>query len=233
MMWGTVLPIAVWLSLDPTRLVIGGILMSRPRPRHNLLAYWWGGLTAGVAPGVGAFVLLRDSPATVMEDARSTVVRFTGGYFQIAIGVLALAIATGVWAYRGAPPSRAPQPPRPTAAARLTARVRRALQGGNPWVAFGIGLVTTVPLADYLVVLTIIVSSRAAIGAQLGAVVIFTIVVLVLVEVPLVSYLLAPAQTQLAMVQLQRWFAIHRRRLLIAAPALAGIMLVASGVSSL
>ncbi|OBH94086.1 hypothetical protein A5679_22270 [Mycobacterium scrofulaceum] len=113
------------------------------------------------------------------------------------------------------------------------ARVRHALQGGNPWVAFGIGLVTTMPLADYLVVLVIIVSSKAAIGAQLTAVVIFTVVVLALVEVPLFSYLLAPAQTQLAMVQLQRWFAVHRRRLLIAAPALAGFMLLAAGISSL
>ncbi|OBH76980.1 hypothetical protein A5681_08145 [Mycobacterium scrofulaceum] len=232
-MWGTVLPIALWLSLDPTRLVIGGILMSRPRPRHNLLAYWGGGLTAGLVPGVAAFVLLRDSPPMVMEHARTTVMRFTGAYFQIAIGVLALVIATGVWAYRGAPPSLAPQPPRPTAAARIMARVRHALQGGNPWVAFGIGLVTTMPLADYLVVLVIIVSSKAAIGAQLSAVVIFTVVVLALVEVPLFSYLLAPAQTQLAMVQLQRWFAIHRRRLLIAAPALAGFMLLAAGISSL
>ncbi|OBF57254.1 hypothetical protein A5756_09770 [Mycobacterium sp. 852002-53434_SCH5985345] len=232
-MWGTVLPIALWLSLDPTRLVVGGILMSRPRPRHNLLAYWWGGMTAGLGPAVGAFVLLRNSPPTVMEDAKTTVMRFTGAYFQIAVGVLALAIATGVWAYRGAPSSSGQQLPRPTAAARLTARIRRALQGGNPWVAFGIGLMTTVPLADYLVVLIIIASSRAAIGAQLGAVVIFIVVVLALVEVPLVSYLVAPAQTQQAMVQLQRWFATHRRRLLIAAPALAGIMLLAAGVSSL
>lgn len=233
MMWGTVLPIAVWLSLDPTRLVIGGILMSRPRPRHNLLAYWWGGLTAGLAPAAGAFVLLRESPPTVMEDARTTVMRFTGAYFQIAIGALALVIATAVWAYRGAPSSPAMPPSRPTAPARLTARIRRALQGGNPWVAFGVGLVTTMPLADYLVVLIIIVSSKAAIGAQLGAVVIFTVVVLALIEVPLVSYLVAPAQTARAMAQLQRWSAAHRRRLLIAAPALAGTMLLAAGFSSL
>ncbi|OJZ69040.1 hypothetical protein BRW65_23760 [Mycobacterium paraffinicum] len=168
-----------------------------------------------------------------MEDARTAVMRFTGAYFQIAVGVLALVIATGVWAYHGASSSPAMPAPRPTVAARVTARVRHALQAGNPWVAFGVGLFTTVPLADYLVVLIIIVSSKAAIGAQLGAVVIFTVVVLVLVELPLVSYLVAPTQTQLAMVRLQRWFAVHRRRLLIAAPGLAGIMLLAGGLSSL
>lgn len=233
MMWGTVLAIASWVSIDPTRLVIGGVLMSRPRPRHNLLSYWLGGLAAGIVPGLGAFLLLRDSLPMVMEDARSTVLRFTGGYFQIAIGVLALLIAAVVSAYGGAPSGPVLQPLTPTAPARLTARVRRALQGGNPWVAFGIGLVSTMPPVDYLVVLIIIVSSRAAIGTQLGAVVIFTVVVLALVEVPLVSYLVAPAKTQVAMLQLQRWAAVHRRRILIVVPAVAGLMLVTAGISSI
>ncbi len=245
MMWGTLLAIALWVSLDPTRLVIGGILMSRPRPRHNLLAYWLGGLAAGVAPGLSALVLLHGSLLLVMEDARSRFASYTGGYFQITIGVAALLIAavlsTGFPAqlraaaapYGGAPSTVALQPKTPTAPARIRARIRHALQGGNPWVAFGIGLVTTMPLADYLVVLILIVSSGAAIGIQLGAVVAFTVVVLVLVEVPLVSYLVMPAKTQMVMSQLEGWVATHRRRLLVAVPAAVGLMLVTAGITSI
>lgn len=233
MMWGTVLAIALWVSMDPTRLVIGGVLMSRPRPRHNLVAYWLGGLAAGIAPGLGAFALLHDSVLVAMEHARATLLRFTGGYFQIAIGVLALLIAAVVSAYRAGPPGPVPQPLPMTARARLTTRVRSALQGGNPWVAFGIGLVSTMPPVDYLLVLIIIISSGAAFGTQLGAVVIFTVVVLVLVEVPLVSYLVAPAKTQAAMLQLQLWAVAHRRRILIVVPVVAGLALVTAGASSI
>lgn len=244
-MWGTVLRLALWLSIDPTRLVIGGILMSSPRPRHNLLAYWLGGLAAGVAPGLGALVLLHGSLLLVVESARSAVASCTGGYFQIAVGVLALMIAAVVSAgfparlyagtamYGGAPSAPALQPRPMTASARMTARVRDALQGGNPWVAFGIGLVTTMPVVDYLVVLILIVSSRAAIGIQFGAVVAFTVVVLVLVEVPLVSYLVMPATTRLVMSQLHRWVATHRRRLLITVTAAVGLMCVTAGMSSI
>ena len=232
MMWGTVLAIALWVSIDPTRLVIGGVLMSRPRPRHNLFAYWLGGLAAGVAPGIAAFALLRGSLLMVMQDARSTVARFTGGYFQIAIGVLVLLIAAGVSAYDGAKVPPAVQPT-PTPSARMIARMRQALQGGNPWVAFGIGVVSTMPPIDYLLVLIMIVSSGAAIGTQLGAVVLFTVVVLVLVEVPLVSYLLVPAKTEAAMLQLQTWAVAHRRRILVVVPAVAGLMLVSAGISSI
>ncbi|WP_082945356.1 GAP family protein [Mycobacterium sp. E2733] len=233
MMWGTLLAIALWVSLDPTRLVIGGVLMSRPRPRHNLLAYWVGGLAAGIAPGFAAFALLGNSLPAVMEGMRSTVARFTGGYFQIAIGVLALLIAAGASAYAGGPPAPAVKPLTLSAPARFRARVRHALQGGNPWVAFAVGLLSTVPPVDYLVVLIMIVSSRAAIGTQLGAVVIFTLVVLVLVEVPLVSYLVMPAKTQAAMVQLEKWAVAHRRRILVVVPAVVGLMLVVAGVSSI
>jgi hypothetical protein len=247
-MWATMLALALWVASDPTRLVIVVVLMSRPRPRHNLLAYWLGGVAAGIAPGLGVFVLLlvlRDSLPMVMEDVRSTVARFTGGYFQIAVGVLALLIAAlvsagfparqhaGVPTCGGAPSAPVQQPTTLTAFSRLTARVRRALQGGNPWVAFVIGLVSTMPPLDYLVVLLIIVSSGAAIGTQLSAVVMFTVVVLALVEVPLVSYLVMPAKTQVAVLRLHNWALAHRRRILIVVPAVAGVMLVTAGIGSI
>ncbi len=57
LMWGTVLAFALWIATDPTRLVIVAVLMSRLRPKHNLLAYWLGGLAAGVVPGIGVFGL--------------------------------------------------------------------------------------------------------------------------------------------------------------------------------
>lgn len=232
MMWGTVLAIALWVSIDPTRLVIGGVLMSRPRPKHNLFAYWLGGLAAGVAPGVCAFVLLHGSLLTHMQDARSAVARFTGGYFQIGIGVLVLLVAAVVAAYGGAPSAPSLQPT-PNPSARVIARMRHALRSGNPWVAFVIGVISTMPPIDYLFVLVMIVSSGAAVGTQLGAVVIFTVVVLVLVEVPLVSYLVMPAKTEAAMYLLQGWAVTHRRRILIVVPAVAGLMLVSAGISSI
>ncbi|BBY39869.1 membrane protein [Mycobacterium mantenii] len=243
-MWGTVLALALWLSIDPTRPVIVMVMMSRPRPRHNLVAYWLGGVAAGIAPGLGGVVLLltlRDSLA-VVEHARSTVARFTGGYLQIVIGVLALLIAAAVSA--GFPGRRQAgmlpyggasvlQPIAPAPSERIVARVKHALRGGNPWVAFGIGLVSTMPPADYLVVLIVIASSGAAIGTQFGAVVTFTLVVLTLIEIPLVSYLVMPARTQAAVLQLQRIVLPHRRRILTVVPAVAGILLVTAGVGSI
>ena len=247
-MWATVLVLALWVATDPTRLVVVVALMSRVRPKHNLIAYWLGGLAAGIAPGIGVFglmLVMRNSVPLVMEDMRSAISRFTGGYFQIAIGVFALMIATLLWAgfrarqhvevptYGGFPAAPDRQPIAPTTIARIRARAGSALQGGNPWLAFGIGLVSTMPPVDYLVVLIVIVSSGAAFGTQLSAVVMFTLVVLALVEIPLAGYLVMPAKTRVAVLQLQRLALAHRRRILIAVPAVAGALLIAAGVGSI
>jgi hypothetical protein len=246
-MWVTVLVVALWVATDPTRLVIVVALMSRMRPKHNLIAYWLGGLAAGIAPGVAVFglmLVMRDSVPLAMADMRSAVLRFTGGYFQITIGVLALLIA-GLLSTRYRARQRVEVPTyggfseapdrqsTPTAIARIRARAGRALQGGNPWFAFGIGLVSTMPPIDYLVVLIVIVSSGAAFGTQLSAVVVFTLVVLALVEIPLVGYLVMPAKTRALVLQLQRLAVAHRRRILIAVPTVAGLALIAAGLGSI
>jgi len=247
-MWATVLVLALWVATDPTRLVVVAALMSRVRPKHNLIAYWLGGVAAGIGPGIGVLglmLVMRDSVPLIIEDMRSAVARFTGGYFQIAIGVFAMLVAALLSArfrarqhvevptYGGFPESPDRQPIAPTAIARIRARAGRALQGGNPWLAFGIGLVSTMPPIDYLVVLIVIVSSGAAFGTQLGAVVMFTLVVLALVEIPLFGYLVMPAKTQAVVLQLQRLTRVHRRRILIAVPAVAGVLLIAAGLGSI
>jgi Sap, sulfolipid-1-addressing protein len=245
-MWATVLVLAVWVATDPTRLVVVAALMSRVRPKHNLVAYWLGGLAAGIAPGIGVFGLMlvtHNSVPLAMEDMRSAVSRFTGGYFQIAIGVFALLVAAVLSArlraphvemptYGGFPAAPSRRPIASTAIARVRARAGRALHGGNPWLAFGIGLVSTMPPIDYLVVLIVIVSSGAAFGTQLSAVVMFTLVVLALVEIPLVGYLVMPAKTQAVVLQLRRIALAHRRRILVAVPAVAGVLLIAAGLGS-
>jgi hypothetical protein len=60
----------------------------------------------------------------------------------------------------------------------------------------------------------------------------FTLVVLALVEIPLVCYLVMPTKTQAAVLQLQRLAQAHRRRILVAVPAVAGVLLIAAGLST-
>jgi hypothetical protein len=121
----------------------------------------------------------------------------------------------------------------PTAFSRLTARAQYVLGCGRPWVAYVAGLGQSTNPIEYLLALTAIVASGAALGTQISAAVMFTIVVLAIVEIPLVSYLATPAKTQAFMLYLQDWVRARRRLVFAVILTAAGVMLLARGIGSL
>lgn len=240
-MWGIVLWMALATAPDPVRIGIAVLLISRPRPLLNLFAFWLGGMATGIVAGLGALLLLRDSLPSLVHNMTSPITSFTGGHIQIVMGVLALLISavgavhlarqrarTAI--HEGGPSTPSPQPRTPTAFSRLFARAQTALGGGNPWVAFMAGLGQATPPVQYLVALTAILASGAALGTQLSAAVAFTVVVLVLVEIPLVSYLVTPAKTEAIMQRVHNWMRAHSRRIFVVGTAVLGVIMMAKGM---
>jgi hypothetical protein len=245
-MWGTVFLLALAAATDPIRLGIAAVLIALPRPMVNLLAFWLGGMATGVATAVGALILLRDSLPVVVQDVTSTVAIFTRAPVEIAIGLLALLaaalIAVGASARQlarvpvavtdGDPAALAMQPSTPTTFSRLTARAQDALGGGRPWVAFVAGLGQATNPVEYLLALTAIVASGAAAGTQISAAVMFTVVVLAVVEIPLVSFLATPVKTQAFMLYLHDRVRARRRQIFAVILGVAGVMLLTRGIGS-
>ena len=89
-MWATVFVMALGMATDPLRMGMVFLLMSRPRPVPNLLAFWLGGMTAGIGVAMAVLLVLRDFALVVMKNLTSTVGGFMSGRTELAIGVLAL-----------------------------------------------------------------------------------------------------------------------------------------------
>jgi Sap, sulfolipid-1-addressing protein len=99
-MWSSVVILALPLALDPVRLGVNLLLISRPRPAQNLLVYWVGCVSASVVlllvpllvlhstPMFSSFVHDLDNPST----AASSVIRSA----EVFMGVLALSVAAVV-----------------------------------------------------------------------------------------------------------------------------------------
>lgn len=242
-MWGLVLFLALGAATDPLRLGMAALLVSRPRPMPNLFVYWLGGIAAGLAAALVVLTLLRDFALTVVQGVSSAAATSTAGQIEIAIGALALSsaalIAFGIPARQRArtlTPSgdrltRVLQPSTPTAFSRLSTRAHETLEGGCLWVAFVAGLGSATPPIECLVALTAIAASRAAIGTQLSASVLFTVVILAVIEIPLISSLATPARTQSVMLQLHSWVRAHRRRIFAVMLAVMGASLMIKGLS--
>jgi hypothetical protein len=230
----TILVMAVAVSLEPFRIGISVLMLNRPRPMLQLLAYLCGAFAMGMTVGLVVLFVFR---RRLLGSTYFTLPRV-----QIFIGVLALlvaaALAAKVFAGRfGRPHSAEPHvggsPARKTGRGKLATQAQRLLNGRSLWVAGMVGLGIALPSVDYLAALAVILASGAAAVEQVGALLMFNVVAFALVEIPLVAYLLAPQTTRASMAALHDW--IRSRRLVEVATLLAGAgcVLLSVGVAGL
>jgi hypothetical protein len=263
------------LALDPLRLGLLLLLVTRPRPLQSLLAYWVGAMMASVPYMLVPLTALHLTPGfrPVAEHLASRVIfgSPTVQHIQLGTGVVALLIATLMAvrlrarqpAYAATPaetaspplgdsitpttisPALDPAPATPTEDGfrirQLSARVAdgwrrmwlRALTGWeteSPRPALIVGLLSGPPPLTVLLVLTTIMASGAAIGAQVGLALAWVVGMFALVEIILVSYLASPTKTETALRLLHDWILAHRRQVWIVMIAVIGVVSLAYGM---
>ena len=91
-MWGSVLGLALLTALNPVRLGLTLLVISRPRPVQNLLTYWVGCL-AGCIPAVVIPLTLVHVTPMFRPFAADLATSSTVRHIRIGMGVLALLIA--------------------------------------------------------------------------------------------------------------------------------------------
>jgi hypothetical protein len=223
-MWITLLAMAVAVSLEPFRIGMTVLMINRQRPRLQLLAFLAGGFAMGTTVGLIVLFILR--PA--LGSAHFTLPRV-----QIIVGVVLLInaalVASGVMSKRGDGSaglnSRRFEP--------LATRTRQLLNGRSLWTASVAGLSIALPSVDYLAVLALIVASGAEASVQFGALLLFNVVAFGFVEIPLLSFLVAPDRTRTAVSALQDWLRSRRRRAVTIVLAAVGCVLLAAGLAGL
>jgi len=223
-MWITLLAMALAVSLEPFRVGMTVLMINRPRPGLQLLAFLAGGFVMGTT--VGLIVLFGLRPA--MDSPHFTLPRV-----QIVVGAVVLVnavlVATGFWGNRSV--ESASHLGR--VVAPLAARARQLASGRSLWAAGVAGFGMALPSVDYLAALALIVASGATAAIQFSALMLFNAVAFGFVELPLLSYLVAPDRTRSALSALQDWLH-HRGRLGVSALlAAVGCVLLTAGIAGL
>lgn len=257
--WGVVLGLAFMFAVNPVLLAIIVLMISRPRPVQNLAAYWLGSTIISLAGLLIPLMLLhvtpgfRDVAQSIAAPGNST----TGRIVQLVMGALMVSVAA-LMTYRAVrqrvrlsvaagdgsvlvqepePPITSPfgNPKVPGADGgsifrRMLHRLQTAWEDGALWVSFVFGLGGLPPPVLVLFVVTPIVASGAPIGTQILAVIVFVVAMFAVVELTLVSYLLAPAKTLAVLQPLHNWASAYRRRILIAIFGVVGVIQLANGL---
>jgi Sap, sulfolipid-1-addressing protein len=239
-MGSAVLVLSVLVALDPVRIGIVALLISRPKPMFSLLSFWLGGMVAGMSVALVVLLFLRDFTLPLMREVISVVSSPIVAQMQVAIGVLAVSSAVLVWV-RSWSRQREPlpatggdasvlmlEPNRSTGSGRLSIRGR--LEGGSPAVAFVAGLALATPPVEYLAAMIAILATGATAAEQVGAALMFTLIAFTVAEVPLVSYLAAPTKTLAVLHRLNGWISARRQAIPLAVVGACGLLLVATAV---
>lgn len=218
-MWVTLLVMAVAVSLEPFRIGMTVLMLNRPRPALQLLAFLCGGFTMGMTVGLVVLVVLRPS---AIGSAHFTLPKV-----QVGIGALALVAAALVALRVLNAPAREP------GQGRFATWGRQLVNGRSLWVAGMSGLGIALPSVDYLAALAVILASGAAVATQTGALVMFNVVAFALVEIPLIAYLVAPDRTRASMSAFNGWVRSRRRPEVAGLLAVVGSVLMALGLAGL
>lgn len=210
----TILVMAVAVSLEPFRVGMTMLMLNRPRPLLQLLAFLSGGFAMGMTVGLAVLFIFR----RVLTGSTY----FTLPRVQIMLGLFALFVAA-VLAVRVATGR--------SGACRLPARTHRLLHGPSLWIAGVAGLGIGLPSVDYLAALAVILASGAAAATQVGALLMFNAVAFAFVEIPVLAYLLTPRATRTSVAALHDWIRSRRRLEVAAVLAIVGGVLLLAGLT--
>jgi hypothetical protein len=97
-------------------------------------------------------------------------------------------------------------------------------------VAFAVGVVLNLPGVWYLAALTDIAAADISFGEELGLILLFNVIMFLLVEIPLVFYLVDEARARRLVDSGTRWARRHSEQLGIGIACAVGVWLLTKGI---
>lgn len=240
-MWTTVVLLGLTVSLEPTRLGLIALLLTRPRPIRHLIVFQCTGLTISLTVGLTVLFIFHRS-FLGNSDVNPALL-------QIALGV-ALLLLAGVLA-SSIPLNRFSRQPKEKVAAgavgddsigeselpsrrtRFMGWARNFVKGESSSLSASIGAATAMPSIDYFALLAIIIASKTPPLEQALALVTFLLLAGWAATVPLLSFIVAPEKTRVWVERLNQWIRSRTRKQVGLALGVVGIAMIAFGIHGL
>jgi hypothetical protein len=222
---GEVFVIAAVSALDAGLLAAALVMLGRPQPARQLLAYLIGGM--GFSIIIGLLIVLALHGSSVLrglDKSTRAVIGVAAGGLLIFI---AIAVASGrqmQWRPRRTRKRNADHPPRHSLP-------NRALGHDSLWIAWAAGALYSAPGAEYLAGLALLAKLNAPPAANVAA--ILSVIMFALIELPLLGLVLMPDRTRSLSEKLNALMTAHRQTLIVVVAGAGGAYLLISGLTDL
>ena len=213
----------------PALLAGAAVILSRERPARLLLGFWIGGLLTSVSMGMMILTAFGEHAAALdhKSSSLSPGAELAGGVGAMLIGWLlgskkGRSIIDGWRRRRSKKHPHDGKPKQPWS--------ERMLGNGSVSVAFVAGAILNLPGPFYLIALGDIGAAHYPTLVDLGLVLLFNVIMLLLVEVPMIGYLFDPERTDHMVSQIAAWLNRNGMRIIAMLAGAWGVSLVVHGL---
>jgi hypothetical protein len=236
-MW-TIVALGLAAAVDPELLAVVVVVLTREKPKPLLRACYLSSLSVSVACGI-AIVAVFNSHGRVAGSSSNSV----SPTAYVLVGSIGLLVALFVATRFGRERLGADQPQQHRRRRRarqkagptehVKAKAHEALQRGSVPVAIAVGVTIGLPGALDLVAFGYIARHGYA-PVEAGLLILtFVVIKLLLMDVPILSYAVAPARTASWVETFSDWMHVHKIELIAAVVGVIGLVLIAKGVTSI
>jgi small-conductance mechanosensitive channel len=225
---GQIFGFALTAALNPTLLAATTVMLVLPSPKRLLLGYLLGALMTSITLGLLIVFSLNGS-----SSGTSTAKHTLNPVVDIVLGALALVIAFVVATGRDTRRRARSERKKAAKADKAPPKWQQKLSGGTARTTFVIGAVLTLPGASYLAALATTAKQDLTTVETVLTIIAVNVVMLVLLEVPLVGYTLAPETTAVRVKRFNDWLSRDGGKIALGLVVLVGLALVGRGVAEL
>jgi Sap, sulfolipid-1-addressing protein len=223
---GAIFALAIWAAIYPTLLACVTVMLLLPRPERLLLGFWLGAMAMSVTCGlIVVFALGGSSGATT--TTRHTISPIA----EITLGAILLLLALVFFSGRDQRYNARVEHRREKQAAKPPSKMMQRLQHGTPRTTFVVGaLIIGIPGVSYLTAMDLLTKQHLSNFASVLVVLAFNVIMLLLLEIPMAFYAVAPDGTASAVSSFKDWLTRDENRIAYWCALIAGAALLAIGV---
>ena len=210
--------LALLAAISPTALLVAAVYLGSTRPRLVTAFYLAGALAMSLVMAVVLLAVLRG--ANLQRPAEHTP-RYG---LRLALGILLLAAAVVV-------ARRKPRPPDPAKASQ--GFVSKLVADPAPMSAFLVGILIFAPGVSFLAAVQVIATARAGFDVTALALIIVVVINVLLVWLPILFHLVAPAAATRYLTGFNGWLRAHGKIILICVLVAVGGIMVVNGIYGL
>ena len=224
---GQVFLLSLTAALNPVLVGASTVMLLLPNPKRLMLGYLLGALMTSITLGLVIVFALKGS-GTV-----STTQNTINPAVDLALGVLLLTAAFVLGTGRDKRIAERRQARKGPKEDKGPPRWQQALGKGSARDTFVVGALLTLPGASYLAGLHHIEDQKLSTTATVLAVVGFNLIMLILLELPLLGYVVAPDWTPGAVERAKAWVGRNGHRAAVIALTALGVALLIKGIAGL